>query len=138
MNKTLKIVIVIVIIIIALFTLFYFIGGKETQSEGNLSSSDTETSSVNVSNNSQINTDTAFLGTLEYLKSMKIEASIFLSATFKNLKDNTVIIESDGIIGRENPFAPIAGMEQSLNLIPLTQTVATSTQSTINVLPPKN
>ncbi len=141
MNKTLKISFIIVLIIAVLLALFYFIGGEEKPTQKKLSSTNdlvVDSDTNNVENDIEINNDTSFLETLEYLKSMKIEAGIFLSSSFKSLKDNTVTIESDGVIGRENPFAPIAGMEQSLNLVPVIQSADASNQNNTNALSPKN
>lgn len=97
-------------IVSVLFALFYFVGQKSSNQvpESKLSSSNT--SNENVTDTDLLaNSDTSFLATLEYIKSMQIDASLFLSSSFKALEDNTVIIESNRFSGRTNPFSPIPG-----------------------------
>lgn len=106
---------------VGLFTLgmyTYFSGGISAQA-ANALSSDSSLSSQNgttpaqdfssSTTDSRIAVDTAFLATLTSLTKIRIDTSIFTNEAFKRLQDNTVNLEP-AVTGRENPFAPIAGM----------------------------
>lgn len=104
MTKKIKIIIVVVIVLI-LGGVFYFLSTKKDVPvnkliSSNLGSSDPLTGATS-------NSDTDFLNRLDYLKSMKLDVGIFINSSFKSLKDNTVVIEFDGVVGRKNPFVPI-------------------------------
>lgn len=116
MSKKLKITFLIVCGAAVLFFLFFRSGNKIKPTEGNLSSSSGIDNGIVVDENE--NNDTAFLNTLDYIKSMQIDPSIFLSSSFKSLEDNTVIIDSNRIIGRTNPFSSIGGVPQNLVVVP--------------------
>lgn len=60
-----------------------------------------------LSNNSvQISEDTAFIASLNSLRVIKIDTSIFKNKSFILLKDNSVILKNSEEPGRSNPFAP--------------------------------
>lgn len=111
MNKKLKLVLVILAIVLSLLVIFYFLGNRQQPKKTSLVSTNTDGGPIS-SANSITNDDTAFLSTLDYLKSIQIDASIFISSSFKSLEDNTVTIDSNRFVGRSNPFSPIPGSQQ--------------------------
>ncbi len=114
MNKKKQIAIIIICVILIILSLAYFLGGNTKKPDTKLVSS--STGGQVVGDAVVINNDTDFLKTLDYLKSMKIDESIFINSSFKSLKDNTVDIEFDGNLGRTNPFSPIVGGGQNIFL----------------------
>jgi len=87
---------VIVIVVIAVFCYWYF-GSDSSSSTPILSSSDSVSSD-------------SLLTTLNELKSIALDQSIFSNPAFDgSLKDNTVTL-SVALSGRPNPFAPFPGL----------------------------
>lgn len=129
MNKKLKLIISVFAVLIFLLVVFYLIGNKKEPKNTNLVSTNTDGNSL-PSLNTMTNDDTVFLSTLDYLKSIQIDASIFISSSFKSLEDNTVIIDSNRVVGRSNPFSPIPGSQQ-ITLITDTQKIDSSDKTNL-------
>lgn len=109
MNKSIKnIIVVLVILVLGGGVYMYFSGSGVPLNASSLASSNgtINTASAGVIS-SQIETDVSFLSTLLGLNSIKIDPTLFTSASFSALEDNTVKIEGGGDVGRSNPFAPI-------------------------------
>lgn len=70
------------------------------------SSTGNETSGLSSAVDDKISSDISFLTTLVALKNIKIDSDFFSDESFKNLKNNKVVIEPVKS-GRENPFSPI-------------------------------
>jgi hypothetical protein len=92
--------ILIVIVVVAALIYFYTIGNPTD------SSSLTETD-VAGSQDAQ-NVGSRVLVLLNQINSLKIDSSIFGSATYRSLVDYSITIPEQPV-GRQNPFAPIAG-----------------------------
>jgi hypothetical protein len=95
MNKS-TIIIIIVAVLVG-FGYFYVRGGTSSDTSALL-----QGSSAGISNNraGQI------LALLNQVNTIKIDATLFSSAIYKTLRDNTVPIPPQGV-GRPNPFAPV-------------------------------
>lgn len=117
--------------ILIIFSLLVIIGGlyfyfsNNTTQEASLSSSLVSSSSNSSSNSSKtkIVSDVAFISTLDSLKRINIDTTLFTNEAFKSLNDNTVKLE-DVASGRVNPFAPIISQ--------LTQNISTASQVITN------
>lgn len=88
---------------------FYVYFSNSLESEASLLSSlESSISKDSISSDDKINTDIAFISTLESLNNLKIDSTFFTNKAFKSLKDNTVRLEPVNP-GRLNPFSPITG-----------------------------
>ncbi len=94
---------VAVIILLLVFGYWYFNGGSSAPAPI-LSASDVSGSD-------------SLLATLNQLKSLSLDASIFTRPTFESLTDSTVTI-SPVAAGRQNPFAPLPGLVSSVGAAP--------------------
>ncbi len=111
MSKNIKNIIITIVIVVGggVGYLLLFGNSKDQNSNSSLSIYDSSIPSENI--DTQISDDTAFLSTLLGLSEIKIDSQLFLNPTFNSLEDNTVEIVNSGVIGRENPFAPLDGPE---------------------------
>ncbi len=93
-------IIIIVIIAVAALIYFYNLGNSSADSASSLqeSGASAETQAVG----------SRVLSLLNQISSLKIDSSIFTSASYKSLVDYTIAIPEQNI-GRPNPFAPIPG-----------------------------
>ena len=91
----------IIIIVIAVLIYFYTMGNPTDNS------SLVQTTAVAGSEDAQ-RVGTRVLTLLNQINSLKIDASIFTSATYKSLVDYTITIPEQPV-GRPNPFAPLPG-----------------------------
>lgn len=113
MSKKLKIIFISAVSLLVIFIIFRIVKNKESNETPRLSSSSSSSSQNQIPvENSLQNDDTSFLNTLDYIRSMQIDSSLFISSAFKSLEDNTVIIDSNKSVGRVNPFSPIPGSQQ--------------------------
>lgn len=137
MSTKLRNLIILVIVVILLFVLYkmFVAGDKKKGSE--LSSS----ASQNVSlNNETIKEGQEFLNTLNILKNIQLDNTMFTNENeaFVKLVDYSVEIIRDTNPGRENPFAPIGvDIVAQNNLIPNTiiNTPINTTNLSISSLP---
>jgi hypothetical protein len=90
-----------VVLVLVIFGWWYF-GNSSSPSSDDILSSSTATSS-----------DT-LLATLNQLKGLSLDSSIFSSPAFEALNDNTVILPMVQS-GRPNPFAPLSGAASTSN-----------------------
>ncbi len=100
-SSTKSIIIFIAVIVVAGLLFFYFLGNKTPDSN---SSIDTEGGS----SETQI-AGARVLTLLNQVSSLKIDKSLFDSASYRSLVDYTVNIPEQNV-GRPNPFAPIGGI----------------------------
>lgn len=119
-----KIIIVLVVIVVAIVAYQYFFA-KETPAKPAtaLSSSKTATSATNTANTTTAKTattavkkDTDFLSTLLNISKIKVDGTIFSSPSFNSLQDNNVPIVNGETVGRSNPFAPLEGVQNTVNI----------------------
>jgi hypothetical protein len=94
---------VVVVILLVIFGYWYF-NGSSSASAPILSASDVAGSD-------------ALLATLNQLKSLSLDDSIFSRPAFEALTDETVTI-SPVTAGRPNPFAPLPGVVSSVGAAP--------------------
>lgn len=122
MSKNIKNIIITIVIVVGggVGYLLLFGNSKDQNNNSSLSIYDSSIPSENI--DTQISDDTAFLSTLLGLSEIKIDSQLFLNQTFNSLEDNTVEIVNNGVIGRENPFAPLDGPE-----------INTTTDSTVSL-----
>lgn len=93
-------IIIIVIVLIAIGYYFYSKGGESVNTDSLLSTQ-------------EINPETQIVGSkvlslLNQISSLKIDPSLFTSASYKSLVDYTIAVPEQNI-GRPNPFAPLNG-----------------------------
>ncbi len=106
--------------IFIIFSILIILGGVYSYfsdtivSEASLSSSLVPSISKDSSNSSKtkITLDIAFISTLDSLKQININTTLFMSKAFQSLNNNTVKLE-DITSGRVNPFAPITQLIQN-------------------------
>lgn len=103
-NKTKKIGIVIITLIILGIIFYYFYNGTDKKDQ--TSYLDSQSDSIIGQSSEEIKNNTSFLTTLLSLNKITIDPTLFSTTAFKSLKDNTVEIVSDGVVGRPNPFIP--------------------------------
>ena len=101
-NKN-NIIIVIVVIIAAFFAYNYLIKDQGSASDTSLTA---EAKSTNFAAAKEI------LLLLNRMSNIKLDDSIFSDRAFQSLKDTTVTLK-DQPIGRNNPFAPLSGADNS-------------------------
>ena len=94
-----SILIIIAIVVLALIAYFYFSGNSSTNTQSNL----TETQSANTAV-----VGARVLNLLRQIKSLKIDTSLFTDRAYLNLLDYSVEIP-EVPVGRPNPFAPLPG-----------------------------
>ncbi len=105
MSKTIKNIIIVVVALAVLYGAYlYFKSSSTFEITSALQSSSTD--GVGNTSNDQINKDTSFLSTLLNLNTITIDPTLFTSASWNSLRDNTVEIVNDGVVGRPNPFLP--------------------------------
>lgn len=120
-----KIIIVLVVIVVAIVAYQYFFA-KETPAKPAtaLSSSKTATNTTSATTANTATTakvpaakkDTDFLSTLLNISKIKVDGTIFSSPSFNSLQDNNVPIINEETVGRSNPFAPLEGVQNTLNI----------------------
>ncbi len=118
-----KILIIFSILVIVMGAYFYF--SSDTTPEASLSSSLGSSLSENNSSSSKtkIASNIAFISTLDSLKRIDINTTLFASKAFQSLNDNTVKLE-DVASGRVNPFAPT--INRLIKNIPIVSQVTTN------------
>ncbi len=126
--KILKIALgVAVIILLGVGYKYVFPSKENTTNKSPLVSSAQSPSTNSTSSASASKTvskDTQFLSTLLGLSKINIDKTIFENKSFSLLEDNNVKVISDGVVGRDNPFAPF---ESSANvLVPAVSTLEAS------------
>lgn len=94
-------IILIVIIAIAALIYFYTLGDSAADPSSSLVQEDSASSETQA-------VGARVLSLLNQISSLKIDASIFDSASYQSLVDYTIAIPEQNI-GRPNPFAPIPG-----------------------------
>lgn len=115
MNKKYHKILITVLILVGIIAGYnYFSNSFNTEaSESPLNSSVGELSNVSV----QISGDTAFIASLNSLRIIKIDTSIFKNKSFNLLKDNSVILKNSEVAGRSNPFAPFSSTSSVISPI---------------------
>ena len=106
MNKTLKNILIVAVIVLVGDGVYLYFSNQSAPTSGSLQSSSGAPAPLASSSDNQIAQDTSFLSTLLNLNTIRIDTTLFASTSFKSLRDNTVEIVNDGIVGRPNPFAP--------------------------------
>ena len=105
-----KNLIISIAVVVVIFIIGYYYVSNDSSSSAPILSDSTSASSD------------SFLSTLDELKSLSLDSSIFSLPGFELLNDNTVTLPTV-LSGRQNPFAPLPG-----TLVPATgQTVAAPT-----------
>jgi len=114
LNRKIKNIMASILTIIALAILFsyFFNQSAVPESTSSLESQSGTSSSLGTTGNKEFKDETSYLSTLLSLNKITIDSSLFSNASFKSLKDNTVEIVGDGLVGRSNPFLPF---DQQLN-----------------------
>jgi hypothetical protein len=88
--------ILVVVLLIGAAVYFYYAGGEAPESDTLAVSPEVHASAARV------------LTLLNQIRSLRIDPTIFSSAEYQTLQDNTVLIPALPV-GRTNPFAPIPG-----------------------------
>lgn len=132
-----KFLIVFAVMILIGGTYVYFSNGLLSEAATPVASNSSVSSSGGVVSSvagpaidDKIARDTAFLATLTSLTKIRIDTTLFMNSGFVSLRDNTVKIVNDGIIGRTNPFAPIVGVVDTTTVQALPVTTGEVTQIT--------
>lgn len=109
MNTTLKNA-TMFIGITALLVISYFVFIKKPKDEGNLVSSNLNTSNTTPTDNANGAPLVAddFLNILLSVQSLELDDGIFADNVFLNLRDSSITLIPTGDEGRPNPFAPVS------------------------------
>ena len=91
-----NLIIAIAVIIVLLIVAYYYFGSGPSSPAPILSDSTTPSSDT-------------LLSTLDELQSISLNSAVFSNPSFQSLKDDTVTLPSVPS-GRQNPFAPVAGI----------------------------
>lgn len=94
-SKKNLIISIVVIVVIAVLGYWYF--------------SSNSSSNEPILSNSTVSSSDTLLSTLNELKSLSLNSSIFTEASFEALTNNTVTLPTVAS-GRPNPFAPLPGL----------------------------
>jgi hypothetical protein len=122
MKTNIKKIIIVLVVIVLAFVAYQYFFAKETPAKPTtaLSSSKTATNTTNTTTakttTTAVKKDTDFLSTLLNISKIKVDGTIFSSPSFNSLQDNNVPIINEEIVGRSNPFAPLEGVKNTLNI----------------------
>lgn len=135
-KKSLIIILIVGIVLVVLYFVFF----KQEDDEALLSTTTNVITPTNININtitptSQIDNELAqqILASLSNVKTLTLDDRLFATLAFKTLKDGTVQLDPDAVIGRLNPFAPIGVDPVSGNNNNIIQN--TNTQTSLDTTP---
>ena len=133
MNKDLLIKlgvgIAIVAIIIVVFVLLN--PGQSNQPSSSITSSDGNTvNTLSDQRNEVQQLSDELLGLLTSLEGIRLDDAIFSNPAYAELRDITIPVPSDGVTGRQNPFAPLGAELQNTNTTQSGQLILPSLSNT--------
>jgi hypothetical protein len=124
MGKIVKIILGFIVLAAILGAGLYFLAGskKNTTAEP-LSSQTGVTENAGATNSQTVDSD-QFLGLLLSISSIALDDSLFMTSSFRSLRDFSTTLTKDTTNGRPNPFAPL-GQDAALDTGASSYTVTT-------------